>query len=64
MPIGAKATSAGGFTAISSVMGSLTSDFFTLMGETGWLGTLVFYSFIFTIIGRLFGNPRGLLRPT
>lgn len=44
----------GGFTAISSIMGSLTSDFFTLMGETGWLGTLVFYTFIFTIIGRLF----------
>ena len=43
-----------GTTIISSVLGSVNTDFFVLMGEFGWLGTVVFYGFYLWVAKRLF----------
>ena len=42
-----------GMTVISSVVGSVNTDFFVLMGEFGWIGALVFYGFYAWVIVRL-----------
>ena len=36
------------------MVGKPQSDFLTLMGEFGWLGTLVYYSFMGWVVFRLF----------
>lgn len=43
-----------GTTVISSVVGSVNTDFFVLMGEFGWLETMVYYGFFFWVTRRLF----------
>jgi hypothetical protein len=42
-----------GTTVISSVVGSVNTDFFVLMGEFGWIGALLFYGFYIWVVGRL-----------
>ena len=42
-----------GTTASASVIGSTQSDFFILMGEYGWLATIVYYGFWIWLIVRL-----------
>ena len=44
----------GGDVTQSSIMGIVRTDFFKLMGEYGWLGTLVFYAFHFWVAYKLF----------
>jgi len=44
----------------SSVLGSVSTDFFTLMGEFGWLGALTFYIFITWVVYRLFQKALAL----
>lgn len=42
-----------GSTAVSSVGGSVNTDFFVLMGEFGWLGAAAFYGFYIWVLRRL-----------
>lgn len=42
-----------GTTVSASVIGSTQSDFFVLMGEYGWLATVVYYSFWIWLVVRL-----------
>jgi hypothetical protein len=51
-----------GTTAVSSVVGSVNTDFFVLMGEFGWAGAAVFYGFIGWIVIRLFRKSAALPR--
>jgi hypothetical protein len=44
----------GGDVAQASILGIVRTDFFKLMGEFGWLGTIVFYAFHVWIVVRLF----------
>jgi len=50
-----------GTTVISSVVGAVNVDFLYLMGEFGWLGTAVYYWFLFWVIMRLLQKARASL---
>ncbi len=43
-----------GTTVVSSVAGAVNADFFVLMGEFGWVGTLTYYLFMGWVVVRLF----------
>lgn len=43
-----------GTTTISSIVGSVNTDFFVLMGEFGWMGAAIYFGFLFWVAKRLF----------
>jgi hypothetical protein len=44
----------GGDLAQASIVGIVSTDFFKLMGDYGWVGTLLFYAFLIWIAVKLF----------
>lgn len=46
----------GGDVAQSSIVGIVDTDFFKLMGDFGWMGTALYYVFLFWIAVKLFGK--------
>ena len=50
----------GGTRSSASVLGMPQSDFFTLMGEFGWLGAATYYSFLGWVIVRLWQKSAAL----